>query len=79
MKCAASWAISAEGRPAPIIVEGLKKLEYRGYDSFGVATISGGIESGQTPGKDIRFIKLSNEPQRNDRDRTYALGNAWCS
>nr|WP_320162448.1 glutamine--fructose-6-phosphate transaminase (isomerizing) [uncultured Methanoregula sp.] len=27
---------------APIIVEGLKKLEYRGYDSFGVATI--GIE-----------------------------------
>jgi glucosamine--fructose-6-phosphate aminotransferase (isomerizing) len=25
---------------APIIVEGLKKLEYRGYDSFGVATVS---------------------------------------
>jgi glutamine---fructose-6-phosphate transaminase (isomerizing) len=24
---------------APIIVEGLRKLEYRGYDSFGVATI----------------------------------------
>jgi glutamine---fructose-6-phosphate transaminase (isomerizing) len=24
---------------APIIVEGLKKLEYRGYDSFGVATL----------------------------------------
>jgi glucosamine--fructose-6-phosphate aminotransferase (isomerizing) len=24
---------------APLIVEGLKKLEYRGYDSFGVATI----------------------------------------
>ena len=30
---------------APIIVEGLKKLEYRGYDSFGVATIGiDGIE-----------------------------------
>jgi glucosamine--fructose-6-phosphate aminotransferase (isomerizing) len=31
-------------RAAPIIIEGLKKLEYRGYDSFGVATIGGGIE-----------------------------------
>jgi len=29
---------------APIIVEGLKKLEYRGYDSFGVATTGKGID-----------------------------------
>lgn len=29
---------------APLIVEGLKKLEYRGYDSFGVATLGAGIE-----------------------------------
>ena len=29
---------------APIIIKGLKKLEYRGYDSFGVATIGSGIE-----------------------------------
>ncbi len=28
---------------APLIVEGLKKLEYRGYDSFGVATVGNGI------------------------------------
>ncbi|MEI7856039.1 MAG: glutamine--fructose-6-phosphate transaminase (isomerizing) [Methanomicrobiales archaeon] len=28
---------------APLIVEGLKKLEYRGYDSFGVATIGMGL------------------------------------
>ncbi len=27
---------------APVVVEGLKKLEYRGYDSFGVATKSRG-------------------------------------
>ena len=26
----------------PIILEGLKKLEYRGYDSAGIATLSGG-------------------------------------
>jgi glucosamine--fructose-6-phosphate aminotransferase (isomerizing) len=35
----------------PIIVEGLKKLEYRGYDSFGVATISGGIELDKHQGR----------------------------
>ena len=29
---------------APLIVEGLKKLEYRGYDSFGIATLGRGIE-----------------------------------
>jgi len=29
---------------APIIVKGLNKLEYRGYDSFGIATIGSGIE-----------------------------------
>jgi glucosamine--fructose-6-phosphate aminotransferase (isomerizing) len=27
---------------APILVDGLKRLEYRGYDSAGIATISGG-------------------------------------
>ena len=29
---------------APILIDGLKKLEYRGYDSFGIATIGNGIE-----------------------------------
>jgi glucosamine--fructose-6-phosphate aminotransferase (isomerizing) len=36
---------------APIIVEGLKRLEYRGYDSFGVATISGGIQLDKHQGR----------------------------
>jgi len=36
---------------APIIVEGLRKLEYRGYDSYGVATISGGIELDKHQGR----------------------------
>ena len=36
---------------APIIVEGLKKLEYRGYDSFGVATINGCIELDKHQGR----------------------------
>jgi glucosamine--fructose-6-phosphate aminotransferase (isomerizing) len=35
----------------PIIVEGLKKLEYRGYDSFGVATISSSIQLDKHQGR----------------------------
>lgn len=30
-----------DGSAAPILVKGLKRMEYRGYDSVGVATISG--------------------------------------
>jgi glucosamine--fructose-6-phosphate aminotransferase (isomerizing) len=35
----------------PIIIDGLTKLEYRGYDSFGIATISGGIELDKHQGR----------------------------
>jgi glucosamine--fructose-6-phosphate aminotransferase (isomerizing) len=36
---------------APLIVEGLKKLEYRGYDSFGIATLGGGIDLAKHRGR----------------------------
>ncbi|NWG71136.1 MAG: glutamine--fructose-6-phosphate transaminase (isomerizing) [Parvularculaceae bacterium] len=37
---------------APLIVEGLKRLEYRGYDSAGVATVKDGrIDRRRAPGK----------------------------
>lgn len=36
---------------APVIVEGLKKLEYRGYDSFGVATLGNGLEIAKHQGR----------------------------
>ena len=36
---------------APLIVEGLKKLEYRGYDSFGVATLGAGIDLAKHQGR----------------------------
>ena len=36
---------------APLIIEGLKKLEYRGYDSFGVATLGNGIELAKHQGR----------------------------
>jgi glucosamine--fructose-6-phosphate aminotransferase (isomerizing) len=36
---------------APLILEGLRKLEYRGYDSFGVATLGDGIELAKHQGR----------------------------
>ena len=41
----------------PIIVDGLTKLEYRGYDSFGVATISSGIELDKHQGRISDFSR----------------------
>src|ERR1700742_3866391 len=37
---------------APLILEALRRLEYRGYDSAGIATLAGGhIERRRAPGK----------------------------
>jgi len=36
---------------APLIVEGLKKLEYRGYDSFGLATLEKGVKIDKHQGR----------------------------
>ena len=39
-------------RPAQnILIEGLKRLEYRGYDSAGVATIDGGLRLAKAVGR----------------------------
>jgi glucosamine--fructose-6-phosphate aminotransferase (isomerizing) len=36
----------------PILLDGLRRLEYRGYDSAGIATINGGgIEVRKTVGR----------------------------
>ena len=37
--CAALWDISALKNASPILMEGLERLSYRGYDSAGVAVI----------------------------------------
>ena len=40
--CGIFGCILKKGRAAPLIREALKRLEYRGYDSAGIATIHGG-------------------------------------
>lgn len=49
---------------APLIVDALKRLEYRGYDSAGVATIDGGgLDRRRAEGKLINLeTKLKSEP-----------------
>ena len=47
------------GREAyPVVVKGLKRLEYRGYDSSGVALLNGGLEVYKKKGK---VAELENE------------------
>ncbi len=44
---------------APLIVEALKRLEYRGYDSAGVATlVDGHIDRRRSPGKLVELVQL---------------------
>lgn len=47
---------------SPLLIESLKRLEYRGYDSAGVATIDGGeIHRRRAEGKIVRLETLVNE------------------
>ena len=47
---------------APLLLEGLKKLEYRGYDSAGVAVVSGGhITVVKSPGKIINLCEKTHD------------------
>ncbi|MFQ5939969.1 MAG: glutamine--fructose-6-phosphate transaminase (isomerizing), partial [Alphaproteobacteria bacterium] len=44
---------------APLLIEGLRRLEYRGYDSAGLATlVDGGIERRRAEGKLVNLEKL---------------------
>ncbi|HTD46129.1 MAG TPA: glutamine--fructose-6-phosphate transaminase (isomerizing) [bacterium] len=47
-------------RPAvPVLLDGLRRLEYRGYDSAGVAVVSnGGIEVRKSAGKLSQLVKI---------------------
>ena len=51
--------IIGQGEVAPLLLEGLKRLEYRGYDSAGIATLTNGkIERSRAEGKLVNLEKL---------------------
>jgi glucosamine--fructose-6-phosphate aminotransferase (isomerizing) len=63
---------------APIIVDGLRKLEYRGYDSAGIAIHDGkGIEIVRTLGK---LVKLSEALEKRTLSGTTGIGHTrWAT
>ncbi len=66
-------------KPAqPILVEGLKRLEYRGYDSAGVALLSGGaIKVKKTSGRISALEEILDRP---DGQETLGLGHTrWAT
>jgi len=56
--------IIGKGEAAPLLLDGLKRLEYRGYDSAGIATLTQhGIERRRAEGKLVNLDKrLQEEP-----------------
>src|SRR5919108_4980840 len=47
---------------APMLIEGLKRLEYRGYDSAGIATLNGkGLETRKAAGKIVKLERAVDE------------------
>ncbi|MFM9982126.1 MAG: glutamine--fructose-6-phosphate transaminase (isomerizing), partial [Burkholderiales bacterium] len=51
----------AQRNIVPILLEGLKRLEYRGYDSAGVAVINGGLKRLRSTGRVVELEKSCNE------------------
>ncbi len=65
---------------APILVEALKRLEYRGYDSAGIATVNiGRLDRSRAVGKLVNLSDLLvHEPaRRKGGHRPYPLGDTW--
>lgn len=61
---------------APVIIESLKKLEYRGYDSAGITILGSGIETHKAVGK---IVNLESEIPKNLRG-TIGIGHTrWAT
>jgi len=53
----------AQNNIVPTLLEGLHRLEYRGYDSAGIALLNGGLHRLRTTGRVAELSKLVNEQQ----------------
>lgn len=62
--CGIIAAATTEREVLPILIDGLKRLEYRGYDSAGVATLNGG-----------KILRVRNEGKVCELEQKLLLGN----
>ena len=61
----------------PIIIQGLKRLEYRGYDSAGIALLNSELQLTKTKGK---VADLETKIQHNERSGTLGIGHTrWAT
>ena len=61
----------------PLLIKGLKRLEYRGYDSAGVAILNGGVEVFKKKGK---VQDLESYAQDALKDSTIGIGHTrWAT
>ncbi len=62
--CGIVGILSTDKQVAPLLVEGLKRLEYRGYDSAGIATlVDGKLDRRRAEGKLVNLAeRLEKEP-----------------
>ena len=67
---------------APILLDGLSKLEYRGYDSAGIAVRDGEDETEVIKAKGKTESSVREDKWRRDCTgnlwyRSYQMGNSW--
>ena len=77
--CAESLDTSVSNRSRPLLIQGLKRLEYRGYDSAGIVVSKNGhLEVRKEAGKIAELEKLIAGGARGGvvRHRAHALGHA---